>query len=140
MLKLLYCPKQICKIFYDFQVRATDKKKAHFGPSFVMNRIDSASFRAGRIQLFHSAKMALIKPLSATFGHGRMGFFYSASSSSIRPKSAKMADKSATWQPCFSVFAKGRGREREKDDANFFPNRARGFCRFVRLQSTHFRH
>jgi hypothetical protein len=65
-----------------------------------MNRTISAIFRAGRIQLFHSAKMDSIKPLSATFGNGRMGFFYSASSSSIRPKSTKMADKSATWQPC----------------------------------------
>jgi hypothetical protein len=28
-----------------------------------------------------------------------MGFFYSANSFSNRPKLAKMADKSATWQP-----------------------------------------
>jgi hypothetical protein len=64
-----------------------------------MNRTDSAIFGAGRIQLFHSVKMDSIRPLSATLGNGWMEF-YSASSFSIRPKSAKMADKSATWQPC----------------------------------------
>jgi hypothetical protein len=99
MLKLLYSPKQICKIVFDFQFWFTDKKKAHFGPSFVMNRTDLATFRAGRIQLFHLAKMDSIRPLLAIFVNGRMGFFYSASSSSIRPKSAIMVDKSATWQP-----------------------------------------
>jgi hypothetical protein len=56
-----------------------------------MNRRDSAIFGAGRIQLFHLAKMDSIRPLTATFGNGRMGFFHSASSFSIRPKSAKMA-------------------------------------------------
>jgi hypothetical protein len=68
-----------------------------------MNRTDSAIFRAGRFQLFHSAKMDSIRPLSSTFGNGRMGFFHSASSFSIRPKSAKMADKSVTWQPWSSA-------------------------------------
>jgi hypothetical protein len=80
--------------FFYFQVWVTDKKKAYFRPSFVMNRTDSATFRAGRIQLFHSAKKDSIRPLSAIFVNGQMGFFYSASSSSIRPKSAIMADKS----------------------------------------------
>jgi hypothetical protein len=111
MLKLLYSPKHICNFFIDFQVWVSDEKKAHFGPSFVMNRTDSATFRAGQIKLFHSAKMNSIRPLLAIFVNGRMGFFYSASSSSIRPKSAIMADKSATWQPtvgCSNSLSTGR--------------------------------
>jgi monomeric isocitrate dehydrogenase len=60
-----------------------------------MNRTDLAPIGSSVIQLFHSAKMYSIRPLSAG-----MGFFHSASSFSIRPKSAKMADKSAPWQPC----------------------------------------
>jgi hypothetical protein len=70
-----------------------------------MNKTDLAIFGAGRIQLFNSAKMDLIRPLLVTLGNGRMGFFHSASSFSIRPKSAKMADKSATWQPCVGASA-----------------------------------
>jgi hypothetical protein len=78
------------KEYFDFQVRVTDKKKAHFGPSFVMNRTDSASFRAGRIQLFHSAKMDSIMPLSAIFGNGRMGF-------SIRPAALPLGQNRQKW-------------------------------------------
>jgi hypothetical protein len=48
---------------------------AHFGSSFLRNRTDSATFKAGRIQLFHSAKIDLVRPLSATFGNVLMDFF-----------------------------------------------------------------
>jgi hypothetical protein len=68
----------------------TDKKKAHFGPSFVMNKTDSAIFGAGRIQLFHSAKMDSIRPLSVTFGNGRIGF-------SIRPAAFPLGQNRQKW-------------------------------------------